>query len=188
MESVSPTAVAYTIDWVQRTVTPPRPIDPSNMIWYWRYVGTSVAFVGAIFLMLVVGALLLQTSFFKPLVEQPPQFKGAQGRDWWLGAILTAAIPVVGVFFFADITADRLGLWGLWPIRRATAALGWALICGAITVILLLVNHFVLRTDRGATATNYGLAWEGKDSTGARSESHCCWQSASSLPCTCCWR
>ncbi len=162
MESVSPTAVADAVDWIQRTVKAPNQIDASNQIWYWRYVGTSISFVGAIFLMLVVGALLLETPFFKPLAERVPQFMGARGRNWWLGAILTAVIPVAGVFYFTNVLADRLGLWGLWPIRRATGILGWMVIVGVITVILLLINHFVLKTDRGATAVNYGLTWEGK--------------------------
>jgi pimeloyl-ACP methyl ester carboxylesterase len=156
----SRTGMVYTIDWLQNTVPAPEEINPSNQIWMWRYVGTTIAFLGAILMMLPVGALLLQTSFFKPLAEKLPEFKGAKGGVWWVGAILTAAIPAAGVFYFTKISTIQIQ--GLWESRRGSATLGWALICGAITVILLLINHYFLKVDRGATGVNYGLTWEGK--------------------------
>jgi pimeloyl-ACP methyl ester carboxylesterase len=156
---ISPTSIGYTIDWVQKTVKPPRNIDPSSQIWMWRYVGSGIALVGAIFFMLTLGSLLLQTSFFKPLAGAVPEFKGVTGRNWWIAAVITAIVPPATLFLFHGWTAKSVALW---PYNRITGIMGWAVLVAVVTAILLLINHYLLKGDQGATLYNYGLTWRDK--------------------------
>ncbi len=43
---------------------------------------------------------------------------------------------------------------------RPNGIMGWALAMGLISVILILVNHYLLKGDRNATAYNYGVTDE----------------------------
>jgi pimeloyl-ACP methyl ester carboxylesterase len=158
-EYISPSSIANTIDWVQKTVSPPTSIAPSNQVWIWRYLGTGIALAGAIFFMLPLGSLLLQTSFFKPLEEPVPEFKGARGRNWWIAAVITAIIAPATLFLFHGWTAKSPALW---PYVRITGIMGWAVLVAVITAILLLVYHYALKGDQEATFFNYGLTWRDK--------------------------
>jgi hypothetical protein len=164
-EYIYPPSIANTIDWVQKTVPAPNNIDPNSQIWIWRYVGSTIAFAGLIFFMLPFGALLLQTSFFKTIVEPLPEFKGATGRKWWLAAAITAIVAPATLFFFHGLTAQSSDLW---PYNRITGIMGWTVLVAVVAVVLLLLNHFVLKADKGATLYNYGLTWKEKGVTWAR--------------------
>jgi poly(3-hydroxybutyrate) depolymerase len=159
-EYISPQSIANTIDWVQKTVTPPKSIAPSNQLWIWRYAGSTIALAGAIFFMLMVGSLLLTTSFFKPLAEPLPEFKGPQGSNWWIAAVITAIVAPATLFYFHGMTAKSVGK--LWEYNRITGIMGWTVLVAVVTVVLLLINHFLLKGDKDATAYNYGLTWKEK--------------------------
>ncbi|MGD8753097.1 MAG: alpha/beta fold hydrolase, partial [Anaerolineales bacterium] len=158
-EYIYPPSIANTIDWVQKTVSPPKNIPPTNQIWIWRYVGSSIALAGAIFFMLPLGSLLLQTSFFKPLAEPLPEFKGPQGRNWWIAVVITAIIAPATLFYFHNLTAKSTSLW---PYNRITGIMGWAVLVALVTAVLLLIYHYLLKGDLEATAYNYGLTWKEK--------------------------
>jgi hypothetical protein len=158
-EYIYPPSIANTIDWVQKTVAPPRNIAPANQIWIWRYVGSTIALAGAVFLMLPMGSLLLQTPFFSPLAEPLPEFKGPKGRSWWIAAVLTAIIAPATLFYFHGLTAKSTALW---PYNRITGIMGWAVLVALVTVAVLLINHYLLKGDNGASLHDYGVAWKEK--------------------------
>lgn len=157
-----PESLGHIVDWIQQTLPAPNNIPPTNQVYLWRFVGTTIALLGTVFLMFPLGALLLQTSFFKPLVEAVPEFKGSKGKAWWIAAFLTAAIPVISLFQFHAWGVSLLPPTKLLPMGRISGLMFWAVLNAVITVILLLVNHFVLKGDAGATGVNYGLTWPGK--------------------------
>ncbi|MGD8455216.1 MAG: alpha/beta fold hydrolase [Anaerolineales bacterium] len=159
-EYITPAVIEAAVDWIQQTMTPPKNIAPSNQIWYWRYIGSSIALGGAIFFMVSLGSLLLQTTYFKPLAEPLPEFKGAKGVGWWIAAIITAIVAPATLFYFHGMTAKSVGK--LWYYNRITGIMGWTVLVAVVTVILLLINHYLLKADKGATAYNYGLTWKEK--------------------------
>jgi len=161
-EAFWPESIGYVVGWIQATLPAPNNIPATNQVWFWRFLGTTIALLGTVFLLFPLGALLLQTSFFKTLVEPVPEFKGSKGKAWWISAFLTAAIPVISLF--------QVHAWGvklllpnqLWPMARISGLMFWAVFNALITVVLLLVTHYVLKGDAGATGVNYGLTWPGK--------------------------
>jgi pimeloyl-ACP methyl ester carboxylesterase len=157
-----PESLEYITGWIQQTNPAPNNIPATNLVFLWRFLGTTIALVGTIFLMFPLGALLLRTSFFKTLVEPVPDFKGAKGKAWWIAAFLTAAIPVITLFKFHAWGVKLLPPTQLFPMGRISGLMFWAVLNALITVIFLLVNHYVLKGDAGATGVNYGLTWPGK--------------------------
>jgi hypothetical protein len=110
--------------------------------------------------MFPVGALLLQTPYFKRITEAVPAYKGFQGRGWWIAATVTTVLAPITYVIGWDYLRKLPGLTpnAIWPQSQTNAYfLGWALLLGLITLILILVNHFMVTKKNGATAFNYGL-------------------------------
>jgi len=158
-EYITPKVIEKTIDWVQKTNPAPNPIDPTNQIWIWRYVGSTIGLGGAVFFMLMFGAVLLSTSYFKPLAEPLPEFKGFKGKAWWLPAILSAVIGPATLFYFHGLTAKAPAIW---PYNRITGIMGWAVLVAIVALILILFTRFVLKGIKEATTDNLGLTWSEK--------------------------
>jgi len=150
----------HIINWIQQAVPAPNPIPASNRIWVWKYIGSLIAMVGLVLFFFPLGALLLCTPFFASLVKPMPESKGLQGKFWWIGAVLTVVIPVVSLFYIATVSSQILPASSVLPMGRINSIMGWTVFSALITVIVMLVNHFVLKGDRNATAYNYGLTSE----------------------------
>lgn len=160
----SPAAIGNAIDWMQRTLKGGKPLPPSDQIWGWKLLGTAAALLGAMLFLFPMGALLLQTNFFRPLVEAIPEYKGLKGTGWWIGALITTALgPLLylwvweHMFFAPWVPANTL-----WPQSFTNIYMVWAVIVGVVATLLILLNHFVFTKKQGATAANYGLTSEGK--------------------------
>jgi dienelactone hydrolase len=132
-EHFSRAGVAAAVDWIEATV--PGAADPrpgSDQIWIWKEVGTLVALVG--FVAIVLGACkgLASISLFNSLAPAggPPRPPVGGARPapalWWLAFLLAAAIPAlsfyplmnVGFLFapssaFPEWVANQLVVWAL---------------------------------------------------------------------------
>jgi pimeloyl-ACP methyl ester carboxylesterase len=158
-EYITPAVIEKTVDWIQTTIPAPNPIDPSNQIWIWRYVGSTIGLGGAVFFMLMFGSVLLSTPYFKPLAEPLPVFKGFKGKAWWIPAILSAVIGPVTLFYFNRLTAKNPAIW---PYARITGIMGWTFLVAVVAVILILLTRFVLKGIKEVTTDSLGLTWEKK--------------------------
>lgn len=160
-----PVAIGNAIEWMQMTLKGGKNLPPSDQIWGWKFLGTAAALFGSFLFLFAMGALLLQTSFFKSLVEAVPEYKGFTGVRWWIAALITTAVgPLLYLWVWQTI-----GLSGgpvppnaLWPQNFTNVYMVWSVIVGVIATILILVNHYAFTKQQGATAVNYGLTWEGK--------------------------
>jgi hypothetical protein len=160
----SPMAIGHAIDWMQQTLTGGNGLAPSNQIWGWKLLGTALALLGAFLFFFPMGSLLLQTAYFKPLVESVPEYKGFKGLGWVIGALITTAIgPLLYVWVFQNMFFSA---WvpanSLWSQNFTNIYMVWSVLVGVIAIALILLNHFVFTKKQGATAVNYGLATAGK--------------------------
>jgi pimeloyl-ACP methyl ester carboxylesterase len=176
-DHISTEAIGAAIEWFQMTLKGGKNIPPSDQVWMWKEFGTFVAFFGMVLFFFPLGALLLKTSFFQSLAEPMPEFKGVKGIGWWIGALITVAIPVL-TFYWGQHTANdwvkpasqtspvtffpMVGSTPIWPQNITTGLMGWVVINGVITLILFALWHFFLNKKTGATAANYGVTWAGK--------------------------
>jgi len=139
MEHFTTAGVGAAVDWFQRTLSgeaTPRPAG--DQIWMWKELGTLIALVG--FVAVVLGAFeaLLAAPLFADLradADAPaPARRGRLG--WWTAFALTAAIPaatfypLMGLGFaflpsrlFPEWVTNQLAVWAL-----ANAAISGALL------------------------------------------------------------
>jgi len=159
----SPAAIGAAVDWMQMTIPAPKNIPADNQIWYWKEIGTFIAAIGMILLLFPLGALLLQTGFFKELSEATPVSKAAKGFGWWIGAVLTVLIPLAVFFKVMGFSAAGPGHCSkIFPQVYTNVILLWIAGVAAISLILFLLWHFIFNRKNKATFVNYGLTWKNK--------------------------
>jgi pimeloyl-ACP methyl ester carboxylesterase len=153
--------IAAGIDWFQLTLKGGKNLPPSDQVWQWKELGNFIALIGMILLLFPVGVLLLNTNFFKELSQDPPERKSASGIGWWIGALITTALPIP-LFIWAYGWSGKgiaKASW-LWPQNITTTIMYWLLVLALVSLVLFLIWHFVF--NKNAAGVNYGLTWKDK--------------------------
>ena len=158
-DHLSRAAIGDAIDWFQQTLEGGNGLAPGDQIWFWKEIGTLVALIGMIMSLFAFGGLLLRTRFFGILREPLPENRGIVGPGWWIGALLTAAIPALTFFPLQHLADAPWAPTALFPQNLTTGIMFWALGNGLITLVLFLLWHFLANKKTGADADNYGLTW-----------------------------
>ncbi len=158
-DHLSRAAIGDAIDWFQQTLEGGNGLAPGDQIWFWKEIGTLVALIGMIMSLFAFGGLLLRTRFFGILREPLPENRGIVGPGWWIGALLTAAIPALTFFPLQHLADAPWAPTALFPQNLTTGIMFWALGNGLITLVLFLLWHFLVNKKTGADADNYGLTW-----------------------------
>ncbi len=162
-------AIGAAVAWMQTTLKGGKAIPPSEQIWYWKEIGTLIALIGMVLFLLAIGSYLLKTNYFKGLIEAPAPAKPATGRGWWIGAVITLVltIPVyILTWKFCNPTGGgNVGIakasW-LLPQGITTIVMFWAVAVAVISLILLLLWHFLANKKKGGSFAAYGFTWKGK--------------------------
>ncbi|WP_296600793.1 alpha/beta fold hydrolase [Phenylobacterium sp.] len=151
-EHFSSAGVGDAVDWFQRTLPTPAPKAPSDQVWLGKEIGTLVAFVGMVGLILATFDLLLDLPVFARLAQAPePAVERRDGR-WLLSLAITAALPAltyfplmkVGQVFFPNPA---------FPQWIQNQLLVWAL---GTALLSLVVGLFVRR--KAAFTNRWGLS------------------------------
>ncbi|MEO9036006.1 MAG: alpha/beta fold hydrolase [Gemmatimonadaceae bacterium] len=156
IEHFSNAGVGDAIDWFQRTLKGiPSPRDPNDQIWKWKELGTLVAFVGFVLLMLGAFDALLQTPWFASL-RGAPVF-GAESRSgrWWASFVLTAALPALTFYPFM-----RLGSMAAFKPTRVfpQGIMNQLVVWALLNAVLSLIVGAVVRAP-GATRERTRPQW-----------------------------
>ena len=138
-EHFSRAGVGGAVDWFQKTlVGEAHPLPPGAQIWLWKEIGTGVAFIGFIILLIGTFEVLLGLPVFAPLVQPVQPVAPRHGWRWWLAFVLTAAVPALTFYPFMK--------WGnlfvptqLFPQSIQNQLLVWALLNALITLVVSLV-------------------------------------------------
>ena len=161
-DHISNAAIGYAVDWFGQTLKGGSPLPTSNQIWIWKELATLVGFIGFVFFLLGMGRALLGTRTFSRLAGPLPAVAPLIGAAWWIWAAVTAAIPVVFFYLFMGLGAGVKASW-LFPQTITSQIMVWALMNGAIFLVLFLAWHFTTSGRKGATAATYGLLATGKE-------------------------
>lgn len=162
-DHLSTEAIGNAVEWFQMTLDGGNKLAPSDQIWYWKEIGTLIAAVGMILLLFPVGALLLGTKYFSDLAEEPAPSKADAGFGWWLPALITLLLGPL-TLFWAKAIPENAGLQptALFPQGITTQVVFWTTLLGVVTIVLLLLWHYVLNKKANGTGDNYGLTWDRK--------------------------
>ena len=144
-------SVGQAAEWFQQTLAgAAEPKPASDQIWVWKEIGTLVAFVGFVILMLGTFQLLLAMPVFAGLARPAEPVTEKRGGQWWAAAALTAAVPAVTFFAFMKMGGAFYPM-RMFPQSITNQLTVWALLNGAITFAL----GFVLKPGRSTHRANW---------------------------------
>jgi pimeloyl-ACP methyl ester carboxylesterase len=155
-----PSTVGLAVEWFAQTLKGGKAIPAGDQTWHWKQRGTLLALLGMVLLLFPLGAILLETRFFRPLAGPEPEAKPIRGLGWWISALLLAAIPALTFFRFQHLVDAPYKASWLLPQNLTTGMMCWAVGNGLISLVLFLAWHFALNRKTGATARAYGWTWD----------------------------
>jgi pimeloyl-ACP methyl ester carboxylesterase len=142
-EHISHEAIGYSLDWFAKTLQggTPRPVD--DQIWFRKEIGTLVALIG--FVALLIGAFdgLLEARMYSrlrlPEVADGtmPEHSATSGRRWTTAFILSAFIPALTYYPAFALGRTFVTPSAFLPQGITNQILVWAVINGLITLALM---------------------------------------------------
>jgi pimeloyl-ACP methyl ester carboxylesterase len=142
-EHISHQAIGHSLDWFAKTLQggTPRPID--DQIWFRKEIGTLIALLG--FVALLIGAFdaLLEAPMYSRLRLPEiadgtmPEHSAASGRRWTTAFILSAFIPALTYYPAFALGGTFVKPSAFLPQGITNQILVWAVINGLITLALM---------------------------------------------------
>jgi pimeloyl-ACP methyl ester carboxylesterase len=142
-EHISHEAIGYSLDWFARTLQggTPRPVD--DQIWFRNEIGTLIALIG--FVALLIGAFdaLLEAPMYSHLRLPEiadgtmPEPAAATGRRWTAAFILSAFIPALTYYPAFALGGTFVKPSAVLPQGVTNQILVWAVINGLIALALI---------------------------------------------------
>jgi pimeloyl-ACP methyl ester carboxylesterase len=158
---LSTEAIGDAVEWMQATLKGGNGLPPSDQIWYWKEIGTLIAMIGMVLLFFPIGQYLLRTGYFQELNEAPPEKKSITGPGWWIGALVMILLPIpIYMWMWNFHGVGILKASFVWPQQITTVIIFWAMTVGLISLVLLLLWHFIVNKKTGASFYNYGFTWK----------------------------
>jgi pimeloyl-ACP methyl ester carboxylesterase len=148
-DHISPEAIGYALDWFQRTLKGGTPLPAADQIWIWKEIGTLIALVGFVILLLGTFEALLRLPYFAALAAAPATSREIRDNRWWLAFFLTALIPALTFFPLLALGAWLLPASRVLPQGITNQLMVWAVLNGVITFVLM----WLLRGDKTAFNT-----------------------------------
>ena len=133
-DHISRSAVADAVQWFGKTLKGGK--SASDDIWLWKEIGTAIALIGVVALMLGTFALLLQLPLFANLAGAPRPLRQRRGPEWWALLAATALIPPLSFYPFMYLGTLALPPSRLFPQAITNQLMVWALLNAAITLLL----------------------------------------------------
>ena len=161
----SPKCVAYAMDFFQKTLTAPRPLEPANQIWQWKAVFNGIGFIGLMLFMFHFVVVMLDTKVFQVLKAdekpEPTPVTDGKGKAWFWGLLICGAIFSGWSFLYCmnhvyTKTTEFFTQTG--PLTIGV----WSAVCAAFAVLLMLVYYFAYGKKNGFRLEGKGvkMSWE----------------------------
>lgn len=142
-EHISHEAIGYSLDWFGKTLQGGTPRPASDQIWFAKEIGTLIALIGFVALLIGVFDGLLEMPVFSHLrLPEPadgtmPAHVAASGGRWKAAFILSAFIPAL-TYYPAFALGGTFVMPSAWlPQGVTNQILVWAIINGLIALALM---------------------------------------------------
>ncbi len=154
-DHLSHEAVADMVTWMQRTLPGGDPRPAGDQVWLYKELGTLMALIGGVCLLLGVFDLILRR--FARLERPAAGVVSAPDGAWWVGVLVTAAVPALT---FYPLTGAGAGFAAnpLFPQAVTNQILVWAVGNGVIALLLGLLMRIVSRSHSEPSAEGSGAA------------------------------
>jgi pimeloyl-ACP methyl ester carboxylesterase len=142
-EHISHEAIGYSLDWFAKTLQggTPRPAD--DQIWFRKEIGTLIALLGFVALLIGVFDGLLEAKMFSRLRLPEiadgtmPEHVAASGRRWTTAFVLSAFIPALTYYPAFALAGSFVKPSSLLPQGITNQIMVWAIINALITLALM---------------------------------------------------
>jgi pimeloyl-ACP methyl ester carboxylesterase len=142
-EHISHEAIGHSLDWFAKTLQggTPRPVD--DQIWFRKEIGTLIALIGFVALLIGVFDALLEAPMYSRLRLPEiadgtmPEHTAASGRRWTTAFILSAFIPALTYYPAFALGGTFAKPSAFLPQGITNQILVWAVINGLITLALM---------------------------------------------------
>lgn len=133
-DHISTEAIGHAINWFEKTLATPQPLAASNQVWMWKELGTLLALIGFIGVMLTTTAGLLTTPLFSKLVvDHTPQASGFGPAKFSLFILIPIA-TYLPAYLFAEKFVPPTALF---PQQLNNSLSVWLLLNSVISGIAL---------------------------------------------------
>lgn len=144
-DHLSPEAIADAVRWMDLTLVSvdagaaAQQLDPRDQIWYWKELGTLVALIGGVLILLGGFELLLHTGPFRSLLQPRGGPAARLGGAWWVALVLTSVFPAASYYLLTG-WGDAFTPNGLFPQGVTNQILVWAAGNGLVALALSTVH------------------------------------------------
>jgi pimeloyl-ACP methyl ester carboxylesterase len=142
-ETISHEAIGYSLDWFAKTLQGGTPRPSDDQIWFRKEIGTLIALIGFVTLLLGAFDALLEAPMFWHL-RMPPIARGttparaaASGRRWTTAFVLSAFIPALTYYPAFALAGTLVGPSALLPQGITNQVMVWAIINALIALALM---------------------------------------------------
>ncbi len=141
-------AIGDSLDWFQRTLKGGVRRSPGDQVWFWKEIGTGIALIG--FVALVLGAFdaLLALPWFAKLAAAPEPAHERRDRAWWIVLLTTLIIPPATYLPLMLAGAKLVPASHLLPEAFTNQIALWALVNAIVAFVVGLLLRSASRTAR----------------------------------------
>ncbi len=142
-EHISHQAIGYSLDWFAKTLQGGTPLPPDDQIWFRKEIGTLIALIG--FVLLLIGAFeaLLEAPVFSHLRlpeaadGTKPAHPAAGGSRWTIAFLLSVFIPMLTYYPAFALAGTFVKPSAYLPQGITNQIMVWAIVNGLITLALM---------------------------------------------------
>lgn len=164
-------ATANQIEYFEHVFDFKSDIDSYDQVWYWKEVLSVISLVAALIAVIPFGRLMLETPWFRTLVQSmPPPLPRPQGRGrvlFW-GTFAVAAlvacftyIPMAELSQNLFVAASTRQLTWFFPQRMNNAVMLWAVLNGTVGFLMFWLSYRYFGRQHGVLPAMWGLKTSG---------------------------
>lgn len=139
-DHLSVEAIADTLTWMDLALAGDGRLEASDQIWYWKELGTLVAFIGGILILLGTFDGVINLRSFAALKGPAQAAVTRPDKSWWTSALLTALVPAALYYPLTALGASFTPN-GIFPQAVTNQILTWALGTGVVALALAFLQR-----------------------------------------------
>jgi pimeloyl-ACP methyl ester carboxylesterase len=132
-DHLSTEAIADALTWIGMTLEGERELPASDQIWFWKEIGTLIALIGGVVLLLGAMDALLAAPWLNKAARPGAGVVERPTMVWWASLAATAAVPALTYFYVTEWGSALSGL-AVFPQNVTNQILTWALANAAIAL------------------------------------------------------
>ena len=160
-------ATANQIEYFERVFDHDSGLSNEDQVWYWKELLGLISLVAALVSVIPMGQVLLQTSYFKPLVNPlPPPLRKPRGKGkllfwamFFIGALIACFtyIPMAELSQKIFVAASTRQQTWFFPQRMNNAVMLWAVLNGTVGYLMFWLSYRFFGRKNGVTPAVWGV-------------------------------